>query len=160
YYNNVPLLQEPREYNSKAVSGALQPEYHLFNPPARWFQPDTAQAVTVVTNPAQQPDPGTPNDVAAAMQAWSTVQGCSLRLVSGGSTAACLSAGMIVVDFNNCLGFFAGGGTCQNVLAEGGFDYGGAQKTVNGTTFYQISEGFISCNPFASCSFGAHCDVQ
>jgi hypothetical protein len=164
YYTNVPLLQQPAEYDKKAASGVaasgtIQPEFHLFNPPARWFQPDTNQPVTVLTNPDQEPNPQTPNDVAAAMQAWSTVAGCSLRVTTGGSTSTCQTTGSIVADFNNCLGFFSGGG-CQNILAEGGFDYGSAQKVVNGTTFYQISAGFISFNPFASCFFGDHCNVQ
>src|SRR5262249_8589035 len=62
---------------------------------------------------------------------------------------------------SKCLGFFSSaGGACQGILAEGGFDWGGGTKVVNGTNFTQISDGFISFNPYAACYFSQSCNVQ
>jgi hypothetical protein len=162
YYARAPMLSLPPEYEDKARSGGIQPEFHLFSPPARWFQPDSNQPVTILINSAGAPS-GFQADVDAAMGAWSNVTGCSLRVVDGGATANCPGAsGVSVAEFSNCMGFFSSsGGSCQSVLAEGGFNYTtGSTKVVSGTSFYQITSGFISFNPFAACSFTSACNVE
>ncbi|HYL98422.1 MAG TPA: hypothetical protein VEZ90_05660, partial [Blastocatellia bacterium] len=164
YFPSAPIYMEPSEYLGKLSRGLVEPSFHIFNPPARWFQPDSSQAVTYVINTTGQPSANAVADVDAAMRAWSTVSGCALRIVDGGTTSACSSlvANEGLVDFNNCRGFFSSsGGTCQGILAEGGANFtSGATTVVSGTTFDEITSSFVSFNPFAACSFSSDCNVQ
>jgi hypothetical protein len=161
YYTEHLMLSEPPGYQDISRAGALEPQFHLFDPPGRWFEPDSGQPVSYLVNLDQAPSATVTDDVNAAMRAWSTVQGCSLQVVNGGTTTSCQTAGHGVVNFNNCRGAFSpGGGSCQTVLAMGGFDYGGSTTVVNGTTFYQIFDSFLSINPYAACAFANHCTAQ
>ncbi|MGH9823769.1 MAG: putative Ig domain-containing protein, partial [Blastocatellia bacterium] len=147
YYNGVPVLASPAEYTGKALSGALQPQYHLFSPPVRWFEPDSGQPVTFLLNPEGEPSSRAAADMDAAMNAWSTVSGCSLRVVDGGSTSQCQASGFGIVDFNNCMGFFPPGSSTA-ILAIGGWNGTfGNNKVINGVSFGQIVSGFVSVNP-------------
>jgi hypothetical protein len=160
YYARTPMLSEPPEYQGKARSGALQPAFHLLGP-GRWTQADRGQSVTYLINSTGAPS-GFQADVDAAMTAWSTVAGCSLRIVDGGTTSSGPGAsGTAVADFTNSLGFFSSAaGACQNILAEGGFQWDGNTSVVNGTTFHEISYGYIEFNPWAACSFTSACNVE
>jgi hypothetical protein len=163
YYRGQSMLARPPGYQDLVQSGGLQPQFHVFPfDTARWFEPDSGQPVTFLINNDQAPASGVSDDINAAMTAWSTVQGSSLRVVNGGSTTNCTVFGAGVADFDNCMGFFSGSsGSCQNVLAEGGFNYDPSQSiVVNGTAFGRIIEGFLSLNPFAACVFGDHCSLR
>jgi hypothetical protein len=157
YYRGVSLLAQPPDYQELARAGKLEPQFHLFNN-ARWFEPDSGQPVTYLVNPDGAPA-GISDDVNAAMNAWSTAPGCSLRMVNGGTTTACLAGGVAVASFNNCTGLFPPGGS-SGILAEGGFNWNpSSTKVVSGTVFSQIVVGFLAFNPSGS-GFGDHCIVQ
>src|SRR5262249_41656449 len=164
YYSGVRMLAEPPDFQDLAGAGRLEPQFHLFSPPARWFEPDDGQPVTYLINLDQAPSGSDQvvNDINAAMRAWSTVQGSSLQVVNGGTTTACEVPDRGVVDFNNCEGFFSPSACLiENIfLAEGGINYGASTKVVNGTGFYQIFSSFLSINPYAACWFAAHCNLQ
>jgi hypothetical protein len=160
YFRDQEMLAEPRDYQTIAHSGGLEPQFHLlYN--GRWFEPDSGRAVTYLTNPDQAFNPQVAADLDAAMRAWSIVPGCSLRVVDGGTATTCTIGGFGVADFDNCEGLFSSAGACQSVLAMSGFDFDpGQTRLVNGTTFNRIVDGYLSLNPYAVCYFGDHCSFQ
>lgn len=171
YYSNVPTLASPPGYVDESISGEIHPEFNLFNPPIRWFEPDTGLPVTYTLNPHPSDDPGVPSlvvdpaDIAAAANSWSTVQGCALHVVYAGNLDDCytfLGTPGINVVSNNCDGRNSPTTGCAGILAWGG--YSGAfysPITINGTVFqYRVTQGFVSCNPWAACNFSDHCSVQ
>jgi len=163
YYRGQSMLERPPGYQDLLQSGGLTPQFHVFPAPftSRWFEPDSGQPVNFLIDSDQAPSSGVTDDINAAMTAWSTVQGCSLRLVNGGSTTNCVVGGADVADFDNCKGFFSADGSCQTILAQGGYDYNPGNTVVkNGTAFFQIVEGYLSINPFAACYFGDHCNLR
>ena len=171
YYSNVPTLASPPGYVSDLESGEIHPEFNLFNPPVRWFEPDTGQPVTYTLNPNPSTEPGVPSlvvdpaDIAAAANSWSTVPGCGLHISYAGNLEDCYTftgtPGINVVS-NNCDGRNSPTTGCAGILAWGG--YSGSFYSpivINGTTFqYRITQGFVSCNPWAACNFSDHCSVQ
>ena len=171
YYSNVPTLALPPGYVSDSKGVEVHPDFVLFNPTARWFEPDTGQPVTYTVNPHPSTDPGVPSlvvdpaDIAAAANSWSTVSGCGLHVVYAGNLDDCYdsigSSGINVVS-NNCDGRNSPTTGCAGILAWGGWSGGFYSPIViNGTTFqYRITQGFVSCNPWAACNFGDHCSVQ
>jgi len=157
YYGDAPFTATPPSYNPNAqrTTGALSPEFHLYSPPGRWFEVDAGHPVVCNVNPTNSPDPtGAVSDVEAAMAAWSNVSGCALQVMDGATTSSCqLIAGADNVDFNNCEGIFSPG-VCADTLGEGGFDYTTSSPgIINGTSFYQITDGFASINPYAAACF-------
>jgi hypothetical protein len=171
YYSNVPTLASPPGYGSDSKGGEIHPQFVLMNPPARWFEPDTGQAVPYTLNPDASTDPQVPPlvvdpaDIAAAANSWSTVQGCGLHISFSGNLDQCyLQSGTpgINVVSNNCDGRNSPSAGCAGILAWGGWSGGFYSPIViNGTTFqYRITQGFVSCNPWAACNFGDHCSVQ
>jgi hypothetical protein len=160
YYRDQQMLAEPRDYQSTAHSGGLEPQFNLYYN-GRWFEPDGGHPVTYLTNPDQALNPQVAADVDAAMRAWSTVPGCSLRVVDGGTATSCTIYGFGVAAFDNCKGFFASDGSCETILAQSGFDWDpGQTRVINGTTFTRIVLGYLSLNPYAACFFGDHCNLQ
>lgn len=171
YYRNLPTLASPPEYVADSKGREIQPQFTLLSPPARWFEPDTGQQVTYTINPNPSPDPEVPPlvvdpaDIAAAANSWSTVQGCALHLGFAGNLSECYTVsgtpGINVVS-NNCDGRNSPTVGCSGILAWGGWSGGYYSPIViNGTTFqYRITQGFVSCNPWAACNFGDHCSVQ
>ena len=169
YYSDVPTLASPPGYVSDS-EGTIQPNFALFNN-ARWYEPDTGQTIPYTINPHPSIDPNIPplvvdpNDIAAAASSWSSVQNCALRLSYAGNLDNCYlstgSAGINVVS-NNCDGRNSPTTGCAGILAWGGYSAGYYSNIViNGTTFqYRITQGFVSCNPWAACNFGDHCSVQ
>jgi hypothetical protein len=171
YYRTVPMLASPPGYDAEAHAGEIQPEFVLFNS-SRWWEPDTGQVVPYTINP-HPADPGSgipslvvdPADIAAAANSWSSVSGCALRLQYSGNLDDCYAFsgnGGINVVSNNCDGRNSPSAGCAGILAWGG--YGAtffSPIVINGTTFqYRITQGFVSCNPWAACNFGDHCSVQ
>ncbi|MGH9830920.1 MAG: matrixin family metalloprotease, partial [Blastocatellia bacterium] len=163
YYSGVPLLAEPSEYRPAVSAGSLSQQFHLEQPPVRWFEPDSGQPVTFVVDTDQAPNDQIMNDVNAAMSAWSSVSGSSLRVVNGGTDSNCfVRGGPSIIDFNNCQGLFAPGPGCSDIIAEGGWAAIDRSQaiTVNGTAFFKLVQSFVSFNPYSACSFGDHCSVQ
>ncbi len=159
YYSYTPLLDRPAEFDGRVIRGGVFPQFHLFSPPMRWFEPDSGQPVTFLVNSAGAPA-GVDADVAAAMSAWSSVPGCSLRVVNGGSTSDCVGSQNTIV-FNNCDNWFSPESGCSGILAKAGIIQGSSTtKVVNGTSFYQAVLGHMSFNPYAACYFGNHAQVQ
>jgi len=169
YYSGVLLRSQPPEFQRISSVSGFSPEF-TFLGNARWFEPDTGQAVTYTVNPVASSGTGFPplavpeSDVAAAANAWSVVPGCALRISYAGQLTQCYTGtgtqGINVVS-NNCDGRNAPSSTCSGILAWGGYSGGTAEtKIINGTTFQRITQGFISFNPYATCYFGNSCNVQ
>lgn len=162
YYHGVPLLAEPGEFRNKS-RGGIELEWTYISPThPRWFEPDTGQQVTFVVNTAGAPQSNIVADVNAAMNAWSTVPNCALRVASGGTTSECSEGvGLNLIQFSGCDGRWTPGGGCSGVLALGGLSwFGGNTKIINGVTFVQATAGFVSINPNAACFFTSHCNIQ
>src|SRR5262249_13085408 len=145
-----------------AAPGQIRPQFTLFpSTPARWFEADSGQTVPFFVNPDQMPSATTPDDLSAAMNAWSVVPGCSLRLVNGGPSGACADHFINTVTFNNCSAQFAPSPGCASVLAVTNINWDSSQrKTVNGTTFNRMIEAHVNYNPYASCDFSDPCKVR
>lgn len=169
FYANVPLLLTPPELVTSANKVAI-PHFTIINPsqPPRWFEPDTGQQVIFRINPAGAFNAQTINDVIAAMNAWSSVSGSAIRVVSGGNTGGCgltLRDGENTISFNNCDNYSAfappAGSSCSGILAAAGIvSYSLVQtRVVNGITFYRALEGNMSFNPYAACYFTSSCNV-
>lgn len=156
YYGGVPVLARPPEHAAVAARGSLEPQFRLLSQ-ARWFEPDDGQPVPVVVNPAGAPSPIIMEDVAAAMNAWSTVPASSLRVNVAGTTDKCqLMVGSALIIFNNCDGSWGAG---SGALAFGGLEWDvGVRKVVNGVSFSKAILGHISFNPFVS--IGGSCNVR
>ncbi len=164
-YGGVPVLERPAGYILGSQKGDLEVQFHLWNPPTRWFEPDSGQSVVFKVNTDGAP-PQAENDAIAATNAWSSVEGCSLRVVEGGTTNTC---GLFAIDgvnsisFNNCDGYFSGSGTCSGgvlaVTSIASYDRN-QTKVVNGVTFYKALEANLTFNPFVSCYFADHCQLQ
>jgi len=164
-YSGVPLLERPAGHVLGSQKGDLVPQFHLWNPPTRWFEPDNGQQVVFSVNTDGAPLQ-VENSVIAATNAWSSVAGCSLRVASGGTTNTCglfSLDGVNSISFNNCDGYFHGSGTCSGgVLAVTSIaNYDRDQtRVVNGVTFYKALEANLTFNPFAACTFSDPCQLQ
>ena len=121
YYANVALLTEPPGY-SRAAAGVHAEFNFITNPPVRWFEPDSNLPVAFNVNLEGAP-PGTIEDVAAAMNAWSTIPGCSMRAVVGNTGNYCFERGTNTITFNNCDGQFGPTPGCASILAIGGLNW-------------------------------------
>lgn len=162
FYQDVSVLARPPEYRAPE-SDELHADFNFYpqSHPARWFGPDDGQPVVFFVNPDSAPNPQIMDDVNAAMNAWSSVPGCTLRIVNGGSTGACFSREQGTMLFSGCDGRFAPTPECARVLALGGLSWDSSStRVINGVTFIEARGGFVSFNPYASCEFGNHCNVQ
>lgn len=164
-YGGIPVLDQPSGYSRSANAGDLEPQFHVWNPPTRWFEADNGQQVVFKVNVTGGP-PQVENDVVAATNAWSSVPGCSLRVTDGGTTIGCGLFGLDgenTISFNNCDGYFSGVGTCSSgILAVTSIaNYDRFQtRVVNGVTFYKALESNLTFNPFAACYFLDHLQLQ
>jgi hypothetical protein len=162
HYTGVPLLSEPPEYAARLKTGALEPQFHLFSPAMRYFEPDSGQPVIFSVNPDGAPNPQIMDDLAAVMHTWSSVPGCALQVASGSTVSGCRGTGGSLIYFDNCDGMFGPSSGCAAIIALGGFHTldSSTTKVVNGTTFSRIIRSFVTFNPLASCYFGDHCSVR
>ncbi len=160
-YAGVAILRQPPEY-SRAESRGIHPLFtFITNPPVRWFEPDDGAPVIFSVNLDGAPNAQVLDDITAAMNAWSTVQGCSMRVVVGDTANVCYARNLNSMVFNNCDGQFSPSPFCASVLAIGGLSWNAGQtKIVNGITFTAASTGHISFNPYASCVYDDHCQVR
>jgi len=166
-HGSIPVLAEPPEYRS--IAEDLNPQF-TFLGPFRFFEPDSGQPVSFSLNPNPSSQQGVPQvtlnsaDVAAAGNAWSNVTGSALTMSYSGAMNECYAGtgipGVHVVS-NNCDGRNGATSGCAGILAWGGVSQTGQQtRTINGTTFRQTIQGFVSMNPWASCHFTVNCNVQ
>lgn len=160
YYKDFSLIATPAEYVSVG-DGEFAPDYVFgSSPPARWFEPDTGDTVSYAVNPDGAPTSRIVDDVTAALNAWSSVAGCALRLVNNGASDVCSVRPNSIV-FNNCDNWFSPTPNCGTILALGAMNWDSSQsRVINGTTFVKIFSGHVSFNPYASCFFSDRCRVQ
>ncbi|HVG20029.1 MAG TPA: putative Ig domain-containing protein [Blastocatellia bacterium] len=162
HYGATPMLTYPPEYTAKATSQNIEPQFATFNPASCWFEAASGQPVVFLTNPDGAPYPDVADDIGAALNAWSTAPGVSLRLVGGVSTGQCLSvAGRNVITFNNCDGRWSPGPNCSGVLAQTSSWYvTSPSRVVNGRIFYKMTHANVSLNPYAGCYLSSRCNIQ
>jgi len=157
-YVGVPIVEIPPDYvDDSSPAGDLSPNY-TFLGNARWFEPDTAQAVSFKVNPTGAPTAGGGNtEMNLAFAAWSNVQTTSLLLQNGGSTTAIgwQSDGVSAISFNDPLDQMSDPVGCSGTLAIGGPPLIGFQSTtIGGVTFNRILEGDVVFNRNFSCFLG------
>ncbi|MFL6216231.1 MAG: putative Ig domain-containing protein [Blastocatellia bacterium] len=159
HYANVALLTEPPGY--RRATGGVHTDFNFItNPPVRWFEPDSGVPVAFTVNLEGGPV-GVLDDIAAAMNAWSSVPNCGMRVIVGGTGNVCYARGSNTITFNNCDGQFSPTPNCASILAIGGVNWdAGQSRVVNGVTFYAASTGHVSFNPYANCDYDDHCKVR
>ena len=172
YFKQIAPRARPLEINQwERLPDSFEQNFTFINPgaPPRWFEPDAGQPVIFKINPQGAPNAQTITDLTAVMNAWSTVSGSALRVVSGGTTSTCgllVSDGENTISFNNCDNYSPfsppAGQTCSGILAAAGIvRYNPYEsKVIGGMTFYRAVEGNLSFNPYASCYFSNSCNVQ
>jgi hypothetical protein len=163
-YAEVPILAQPREYDRAISRGEMQPQFILLYPvkSVRWFAPDNNQPVVFYINPDGAPNPQVIDDVGAAMNAWSNVQGCTLRVVNGGARNVCASQRSLnAITFNNCDNRFSPTPQQARYIALGGLKWTSDDtRQVNGQTFVKAAYGFVSFNPYNTDSYNNHCNLR
>src|SRR5262249_44573076 len=81
YYSGQDMLVQPPDFQDIARRAGPEPQFHLFYN-ARWFEPDSGTPINFLVNPDGAPSAQISDDISAALTAWSTVPGCSLRMVN------------------------------------------------------------------------------
>lgn len=159
-----PLTLVPRELAS--ISTRFQEAFtFLGSPPARWFQPDSAQPVTYLIDSTGDAALGFATSraaVDAGFSAWSSVPTSNLTLQDAGTTApgAFNQCNINRIVFNDPSNELTHPTSCGGVLALGGYCTGGGTKVVNGTSFAQIVVGKITFNNgWGGCSFWNQCNL-
>lgn len=163
-YAGIPLLAQPREYDLARSRGEMQTQFILLYPvkSVRWFDPDDNQPVTFYINPDGAPNPQVIDDVGAAMNAWSNVAGCTLRVVNGGARDVCATQrNLNAITFNNCDLRFSPTPQQGRIIALGGLKWTtDITRQINGQTFVKAAYGFVSFNPYTAASYNNHCDLR
>lgn len=153
-----PLQSIPPDYQP----GLVKPFTFIDNNARpRWFEPDSGQAIPYLINSASAYTATAVSDVQAGAGAWSTVPGAALRLGYAGESGACYPAlGQILIEFNNCAGYFSAGG--GNVLALGGINYysPNERKVINGVDFSRAYAGIVYFNPYAVGYLRSSCNLR
>jgi hypothetical protein len=147
------IAQVPAEYDRpyEGESEVVPSFTLLYN--QRWFEPDSGATVPFHVNPNNFDENGTSQQlesaVVDALNAWSTIDGCSMRFSYAGVDANGCGWGptdgvsRVSVD---CRGEISGAG-CRSIIAIGGGHYRRDQTVVvNGTTFYRIFEADVVLN--------------
>ncbi len=164
YYADVPMLARPREYDSAMSRGEVRPLFTLFYPvkSVRWFEPDNNQPIVFYVNPDAAPVPQVVDDIQAAINAWSNVAGCTLRIVNGGARNVCPSQrNSNAIIFNNCDLRFSPSPQQGRAIAMSGLKWMSTDtKQVNGQTYVKAAYAFVSFNPFASDTYDNHCNLR
>ena len=164
HYRHTAMLYQPPEYERAKSSREFHPQFKLLYPvkSVRWFEPDNNQPIVFYVNPEGAPNPQVVEDVGAAMNAWSNVEGCTLRVVNGGARSVCSTQRTTnAISFNNCDGRFSPSAECSRIIALGGLRWtSDLTREVNGQSYVTAAYGFISFNPYSACSFENHCDLR
>ena len=145
-----------------SVAGDIVESHERFTflgSPSRWFEPDSANSVSLFMNPQGEPNaPGGGFDqIRAAYQAWGTVIGTTFRFHDAGFTSAQGFAfdGINAVSFGDPLGQIDPPQGCSGTLAIGGYFRSTSETaTVNGQTFFRILEGdLVFADGWQGCGF-------
>lgn len=155
-YAGVPLRVAPPEYAAaRSTGGSTHAEFGFLNPGYRWFEPDHGDAVAVSVNPRFGPTPSKGVDeVKAALAAWSSVSGSSLRLSYGGQTNAAgrIEDGVTSITFGDPEGELDDPVNCSGVVAVGGVTKAtGEWIAIGGKRFGRILEGDVVFNNGFDC---------
>lgn len=152
----------PTSGGTVSAVGSADHESFTFigNPPARWFEADDGVPVQMrIANfePVFGATVSTAS-VEAAMAAWTAVTTATITLQNGGATSPARSVAAGVCDGSSRIQFndpFAEvpdlNGSCQGVVAVGGFCRNSNTRLVDGTTFQRITEGDVTVNDGAGC---------
>lgn len=155
YYTGIPILSHPPEYVAEGKRGKFQPQFVIsFTPASRWFEFDTGGQVWIYTKTEGAPTPegASPedivNDMAAAMNAWSSIPGCNVRLASGGIVSQCtdhnVPLGYNTIAFNNCDNMFTPSACNTSMaLAMTYLKSTGEPVLVNGRGYYKTVEAHV-----------------
>lgn len=164
WFHDKPLRAKPLEYDAVMAHGSIEPQFTFIRPgqPVRWFEPDDSQPIAFTINPDGAPNPQIVDDLNAAMNAWSTISGCAMRVVNGGTTTECYPHGVSnTMVFNNCDDRFTPDAGCSSLIAIGGVNWDTSiTRVVNGVRFAKVYQGHITFNPYSACSYDNHCNVQ
>ena len=147
-------------FTKPSVTGVseLLPEFHTPNM-SRWFEPDDGVPVTMRINAQGEPDaPGHGFDqILAALQAWSGVEGSSFHYQDGGLTDSegFQEDGVSAISFGDPLGQMDPPTDCAGLLAIAGFMQDVTEtRIVNGQSFFRIVEGDVVFNSgWNGCGF-------
>lgn len=164
HYRHTAMLPQPPEYERAKDRREFHPLFKLLFPvkSVRWFEPDNNQPIVFYVNPEGAPNPQVVEDLGAAMDAWSNVEGCTLRVVNGGARSVCSTQRTTnAISFNNCDSRFSPSAECSRIIALGGLRwFSDLTREVNGQSYVTAAYGFISFNPYSACSFDNHCDLR
>ncbi len=148
--SDAPLVAVPDELTAPvaAVDEAYHTNFTLLAGRPRWFEADEGLQIPYFIRPTSFLIDGGRGAVADALAAWSTVPGCSLRLVLQDDTENCGYSrdGQSTVSFDDCKNQIAGGG-CFGVIAIGGSaGRTSEKKTINGVEFVRITDADVVLN--------------
>lgn len=162
-------LAQERAVSASAASLVLRPpggdivesrdQFTFLGSPSRWFEPDSANTVSVFMNPQGEPNApgGGFEQIRSAYRAWSTVIGTTFKFHDGGFTSAQGFSfdGINTVSFGDPLGQIDPPQGCSGTLAIGGYFRSTSQTgVVNGQTFFRILEGdLVFADGWQGCGF-------
>ncbi|MBM4256917.1 MAG: matrixin family metalloprotease [Deltaproteobacteria bacterium] len=164
--SSAPLA--PRSSTTNEIVREEVPFSLLGSPAARWFQPDSGQAVSMRINTAYSPNgsvsPLSSTHIASiqrALDVWTGVSGSSFQFQNGGNISSTTTArGMAndninAISFGDPLGQIDPPANCSGVLAIGGYYRSGSTtRVVNGVTYFQILEGDLTfADGWTGCGF-------
>src|SRR5262245_39633961 len=135
-----------------------QSSFVFLDVPARWFEPDSAVAISMHVNGSEPLAPTSGlGQVRDGFAAWNAVTGSRLRYTDGGSTDARGFAfdGVSTISFGDPLGQLDPPTNCSGTLGLGGYFRDDTQtRVVNGQTFSRILEGDVVFNDgWTGCGF-------
>jgi hypothetical protein len=157
-YEGVPIVETPPEYIDDANGGDITPQYTFLGSGYRWFQPDSAQAVSYRLNQTAAPVAGGGvTEINQGLAAWTNVQTTALVLQNIGSTTAFgfQADGVSAISFNDPLDQMQDPVGCSGVLAIGGVSSAnGETRVIGGQVFNRILEGDVVFNRNFGCFLG------
>ena len=162
YYSNTPVVMKPPEYTATLKNVTVMPQFNTMAPAACWFEASNNQSITFLLNNDGIPYPQISDDLAAALNAWSTAASPSLKLTSRTIASQCApTAGTALLNFNNCDSRWSPSPSCAGVLAMTTTAYSTSQsRLINGRSFYKVTGATLSFNPYLSCQFLDHQRIQ
>jgi hypothetical protein len=139
----TPVLLVPREYEPGAKPATSN--FTFLGSGFRWFEPDTNAKVRFKVNRNGGPTPsGGLDESKAALAAWSSVSGSSLRMEYAGSSSGggLKGDGESVIAFGDPRNEIDAPVNCSGVVGQGGITRTSSESTtINGKRFYRIVEG-------------------
>src|SRR5262249_37137434 len=142
----APLAAAPPELADPRLQHVPVTEFTFMdNPPGRWFEADRGQPVVyrVAGGDAALGVAASLGAIDAALAAWTNVSGANIVLQRGeGTTPAPLRCdGISQLVFDDPFDEMPKPTACSGVLALGGYCTSSETMVLNGTTFFDITEG-------------------